>query len=221
MKNCALSKGKIVYPHRFASKARSWTNIPSRRELMRALAGGSLAAVVGWPRSAPEVVAKNNNRQKHRKSGKNKHQVTGPRLPVNRFGCLDIGQPCRGSNANCCSGICQGGRPKRGRPDTSTCVSHDTGSCTPAMDVCAVDIKVPCNPNNKNAFCALTTGNAGFCGDLPILTATTPANPCRTCSLDTDCQAEFGAGSACVVFGGACAGSCPDTGGTGCVPPGI
>lgn len=201
--------------------ARSIASVPSRRDLLRALAGGSLAAAAGWRLSSREVAASDRHQNQKRRSNRKKNQQrTKTPLPVNRFGCLDIGQPCHGDNANCCSGICQGGRPKKGRPDRSTCVAHHANGCTPEMDICTAGAKDPCNPNNESAFCTLTTGNAGYCADLPLTTAMATSGDCRTCSRDTDCQAEFGPGSACVVLGGTCAGACDATGGTACVQPG-
>ena len=31
-----------------------------------------------------------------------------PKLVLNAYGCIDIGKPCRGKDAICCSAICQG-----------------------------------------------------------------------------------------------------------------
>jgi hypothetical protein len=212
-----MSKGKIMD---LAHVARSLASVPSRRNLLRALAGSSLAAAASWRLRSRGVAARDHHGQKRRNNRKNKQQRTKIPLPVNRFGCLDVGQPCRGNSANCCSGICQGGRPKKGRPDSSVCVAHDAIGCTPEMDICSSDVATPCNPSNPGAFCTLTTGNAGYCADLPLTTAGATSGDCRTCGRDTDCQAEFGPGSACVVFGGACAGACDATGGTACVQPG-
>ncbi len=33
----------------------------------------------------------------------------------NAFGCVDVGTPCRGKDRSCCSGICSGPKPKKGR----------------------------------------------------------------------------------------------------------
>jgi hypothetical protein len=62
----------------------------------------------------------------------------------------------------------------------------------------------------------LTTGNAGFCAALQGFT---PAQFCRFCSTDTDCQDEFGPGAACVILKGICSAACASTGRTACMRP--
>jgi hypothetical protein len=153
------------------------------------------------------------------KKGKKKKEKKKPK--PNQFGCLDIGQSCRGNSSLCCSGICQGTKPKKGkkgkkdRKDKSTCVAHNTGVCIAEADTCTAGVEVPCNPSNPSCFCTLTTGNAGFCAAF----SGGPAGHCRVCSKDTDCQAEFGAGAACLVLGGICTPLCLTTGRTACAPP--
>ena len=39
----------------------------------------------------------------------------------NAFGCLNVGQACNGKNDKCCSGICDGKKPKKGKKDKSKC----------------------------------------------------------------------------------------------------
>jgi hypothetical protein len=160
-------------------------------------------------------------KQKHKKHKKRKQHKTAPEAPpqpvFNQFGCVDIGQPCLGDSSLCCSGICQGTAPARGQADTSVCVAHNAGPCVPAADSCMAPAAVQCNASNRFSVCTLTTGNAGFCGDISAGTTTY----CRVCSKDTDCQAEFGAGAACVVLGAACTPLCGVTGRTACLPAAI
>jgi hypothetical protein len=137
------------------------------------------------------------------------------KITRNEFGCVNVGGKCQGKSANCCSGICQGKKPKRGKKDTSLCVAHDNlGICFADSDTCTVGLEVPCNPDNPACSCVLTTGNAGFCGDF---TAGIPA-VCRVCARDADCQADLGPGAACVFLGGICSPLCAATGRTACVP---
>jgi hypothetical protein len=133
-------------------------------------------------------------------------------LKRNGFGCVTVGGKCRGKDANCCSGICQGKKPKQGKKDKSRCLAHNTGACT--LDSCAVGTGVVCQLGQPNCQCVLTTGAANFCGNF-----TGGGQLCRSCSRDADCQSEFGPGAACVVLGGFCAAGCVATGGTACVPP--
>jgi hypothetical protein len=57
----------------------------------------------------------------------------------------------------------------------------------------------------------VTTGNAAFCADLSQLDISRPDDLCRFCSQDTDCEEEFGPGSACVVLKGICTPICAST----------
>lgn len=54
------------------------------------------------------------------------------KLKRNGFGCVNVGGKCRGKDAACCSGICQGKKPKKGKKDTSrctVCVGHLADAC--------------------------------------------------------------------------------------------
>lgn len=179
------------------------TSLPSRRDVWRSLAGAGMALAALRVFDAAEA----------RKKGKGKKKA---KLKRNEFGCVDVGGKCRGNNGNCCSGICEGKKPKKGKKDKSVCVAHDTaGICFPDSDSCIIGQQVPCHPDNTNCACFLTTGSAGFCGDG---SATDPADFCRDCVRDTDCEAEFGLGAACVVLGGICSTACPETQRRACVP---
>jgi hypothetical protein len=158
---------------------------------------------------------------KHKKGKRRKKPSPPPLQPqpqpaVNAFGCLDVGQPCQGDSALCCSGVCDGSAPAPDQPDTSVCVAHNAGICFADSDSCAGG-GVPCNPNKPNCLCMKTTGNAGFCADFTNLSQF--EDTCRLCSADTDCEAEWGPGAACIVFGGICTPLCPTTGRTACAPP--
>src|SRR5688572_30192652 len=113
---------------------------PSRRSLGRALAGGGFAALFGSALGALDTDAK---KKRHKRKGKKrKHTQLNPPvstvppevppLVFNQYGCIAVGQSCRGDSALCCSGICQGAAPATGQPDTSRCVAHDTGTCDQA-----------------------------------------------------------------------------------------
>jgi hypothetical protein len=149
-----------------------------------------------------------------RKKGKKKPKKPRP----NAYGCLNLGAACNGDSDRCCSGICEGTKPKKGKKDTSRCVAHDIGICTPGSNACTLEVVGACNSGNVDCYCLRTTGKATFCGatgdvgDMDLL--------CRDCRRDTDCQGEFGPGAACVDFGaGICSSLCPSTGGNACVPP--
>ena len=184
--------------HRFDAVTRTLTTAGSRRRVLAAL--GGLITLGALPASA----------RKGKKAKKPK---------LNAFRCVDVGKACQGKNGTCCSGICQGKKPKKGKRDKSKCVAHNAGICSPETDSCTLGVGISCNPSNPNCSCTLTTGNAGFCGSFTG-NGTGGINECRVCSKDTDCQAEFGAGAACLVMGGAgCTAFCAATGRTACAPP--
>lgn len=184
------------------------TRMPSRRDVVRGLAGTGLGMAARRP---PDTVAAKKKRKRKDKNKKTK-------MKRNAFGCVDVGGKCQGNSANCCSGICEGQKPKRGKKDTSACVAHDNaGVCFPDSNSCAFGEVVRCTRENLNCLCLLTTGNAGFCGDFSSPDG--PETLCRDCDKDVDCQEEFGPGAACVLFAGACSGICPATGRTACVRP--
>jgi hypothetical protein len=175
----------------FDQVARRLATSFSRRGLWGIATGTALGAVV-----ARLPLAADAKKRKRRNKGKRK-----PGLQRNGFGCVDIGKPCRGNNANCCSGICDGEKPKKGKKDTSRCVAHNVGECQADQDVCR-GIGAACGDGGA---CFRTTGNASFCGD---------GGQCVACQKDADCEAMgFLAGAACVD----CAEDCQDiSGGTAC-----
>jgi hypothetical protein len=124
------------------------------------------------------------------------------RAPLNAFGCLNVGARCHGNSANCCSGICQGKKPKHGAKDKSRCVSHNEGGCAVGVDSCVA--MVECGTTGR---CYTTTGNASFCGAYQV-------GDCRVCATDQDCVGlGFGAGAACLTCP-----LCSQTGNTACAP---
>lgn len=140
-------------------------------------------------------------KKKRKKNKKNKPDT-------NAFGCLNVGQHCNGKDDKCCSGVCDGKKPKKGKKDKSTCVAHNVGPCQDAFDVCA-GVAVPCSAGDQGG-CFKTTGNAPFCG--------AGDTPCLPCKRDSDCVAlGFGFGAACVVCNLLCA---TVSGGTMCIAAG-
>ncbi len=126
----------------------------------------------------------------------------------NAFGCLDIGKKCNGKDSKCCSGICQGKRPRKGERDKSECKAHHTGPCQASQDSCEQG-EIQCGTSEIDAICLRTTGKASFCG-------LDDGGDCRVCTKDTDCETLSGPGAACVVCD-----DCVATGGTACYVPGV
>lgn len=160
----------------FFTRSLTFTDGATRRgifsEIAAALALGSIL---------PRVAEAKQSSRKNRKTRKKP-------LVFNAFGCIDVGQRCRGSGANCCSGICNGRKPKKGERDKSRCVAHDTGECTATDRKCASG---PCTTTvGRAGGCTTTTGNAPYCADL------ISGFPC---SRDADCQPYCGPLAACIV----------------------
>jgi hypothetical protein len=180
----------------FEAVIRTMRRTPSRRDVVRGLASAALGLVL--VRVSPGTDAKK------RRNKKRKRQELPP---PNAFGCLDVGQKCRGKDELCCSGICDGKKPKKGEPDKTQCISHNTGGCSPQQDLCTTDPNTRCG---ATGICARTTGNVGFC-----LQSTPEGLNCGACKKDADCTAGFGPEAACIV----CDVACPGTR-TICAPPG-
>jgi hypothetical protein len=181
---------------RFAFLTRSLTNLPSRRDVLRGLVGAGLGLAT-W-RLPAQVEAKKCIGRRRRTCEK--------RPPVlNQYGCVDVGNPCRGNDDLCCSGICQGNKPKPGKRVKSRCLAHNVLDCPPGWDGC-LESGVTCG---IDGVCWQTTGQASFCG--------TGDGACFACTRDVDCEPNFGSGAACTV----CDGACPETGGLVCRPAGV
>jgi hypothetical protein len=180
----------------FDDLTRSLTAASSRRGFLRTLAAG-----LGVGAASGAGLA-NARKGKRGQGGKKKRK---PQLTFNDFGCVDVGGFCRGKASLCCSGICEGKKPKKGKRDKRRCVAHNTGGCTAAEQSCGPATDVPCG---AGGFCLATTGKAGFCGRITEAA-------CAACRSDADCLVGFGAGAACVV----CAnGACPASSDRACVP---
>lgn len=185
---------------RRANSTPDMIGLPSRRDVMTALA--SLGLGLGVLRM-PGAVAR-----KRQRTGKKRPKKAKP----NAYGCLNMRQPCQGNSALCCSGICEGKKPKKGKRDKSRCVAHDAATCKVDFDFCTAGVKHLCNATNEQCACVLTTGNAPFCGNFV-------GSYCRECARDADCEADLGPGAACVVLKGICAPFCDEASHTACFPP--
>jgi hypothetical protein len=207
--------------NQFDALTRSFGTSTSRRELGRFLAVGGLGALFASAFGTRDVDAKKHKRKK-KKKGKKKPETQAPSQqefpqPVfNQYGCLEVGQPCRGDSGLCCAGICEGAPPAEGQPDQSRCVAHEVGTCGQnAAGVCLAVNPALSLCNNSACFCFGTTAGSNVCGD--------PFSPMRTrgadCQKDADCVAlGFPAGSACApVSEGNCAGNTEN--GMACVTP--
>jgi hypothetical protein len=117
------------------------------------------------------------------------------KLKRNEFGCVNVGDACRGKDKNCCSGICRGKKPKRGEKDKSRCVGHDAQGCQAGQieQFCGgTDVVCTTSTGDTAGFCDTTTGNAGYCSGEGMCI---PGG----CSKDADCIPVFGKGAACVL----------------------
>lgn len=175
----------------FDRLTRTLRGVSSRRGLLRGLAAASVLAAI---RDPDATRAKNSKTKKKPKR--------------NQYSCVSVGGSCRGKDKNCCSGRCQGKKPKNGENDKSRCVAHDTGTIENGERGCLVgdDSYGPggtlCTTaaGEELGLCWRTTGNAGFCG---YGTACIPGS----CQKDSDCIAACGAGAACIVIPDACEGT--------------
>ncbi len=177
--------------HHFDHLARLLGRATGRRRLIASLGalplGGLLAA-------------------RHAGAARKKRRKKGPK--PNAFGCLDVGKPCQGNDNTCCSGVCQGRKPKKGKKDTSRCVAHDASTCNRGESelFCGSGEFTLCTTSTGFAgVCNTTTGNAGYCMASSV---------CHSCETDADCQQVCGARGACLQ----CT-DCQATGGTMCGSP--
>jgi hypothetical protein len=187
--------------HRFDQLTRIATHAASRRGLLNS-GVASLAGLIALRGLGSGSTAARVRGKTHRGKG------NGPQ--PNAFGCDSVGKSCRGKDSKCCSGICQGKKPKRGEPDRTRCVAHDASTCLKGQysKLCtpgATDIKCTTSGGVKG-LCTTTTGNAPYC-------FAESQGACAPCHRDTDCEAFCGAGAACMQ----CFVGCPTTGGTACV----
>jgi hypothetical protein len=126
------------------------------------------------------------------------------KIIFNRYGCVDVGHACRGKDELCCSGICQGKKPKKGKRDRSRCVAHHADICQQGQ------LSITCGgsdetfvlctlPNGGPGLCERTTGNASYCAGSDI--------NCESCAKDADCFALCGPGAACITCTGCAEGT--------------
>ncbi len=168
---------------RFDTLTRSVTGETSRRSVLSRLSAAALAA------ASLHRTGTVGARKRKRK------------LKTNAFGCVDVGKGCLGKNGTCCSGICQGKKPKPGRKDRSQCVAHDASTCQAGDngEICGAIAQVSCtSTSNDPGICHTTTGNAGYCPSVV---------QCAACKRDRDCQSIYGSGAACLVCGGCAEGT--------------
>lgn len=172
-------------PRRFDNLIRTLPAV-SRRGVLARLAAGLLGVLLVWP--GVESAAKKSGKQRQRQK----------KLQRNVFGCVEVGQACRGNDNNCCSNVCLGEKPRKGKKDTSRCLAHDETTCLPGQNpaTCA-GVNVTCQTSTqKTGVCVTTTGNAAYCAGR---------GRCFTCKQDKDCFDLCGAGAACVP----CPDECP------------
>lgn len=123
------------------------------------------------------------------------------KLNLNEFGCVNVGGKCGGRDSNCCSGLCQGKKPKQGKPDRSRCVAHDEGGCEAGLHPggCGGSTVLCTTSVGKQGHCMTTTGNAGYCQASGL--------HCTPCQKDADCRSLCGAAAACVRCPPGCGGT--------------
>lgn len=120
------------------------TGAISRRGSLRALGSSGLAALIGARLGVFGAGAKTKRKRKPKKAKRN------------AFGCLNVGQPCNGDSGACCSGICEGTKPKKGQKDSSRRVSHDAVTCQAGE-------REPYRGGAELVLCTTSTGFAGQC----------------------------------------------------------
>lgn len=112
------------------------------------------------------------------------------KLKRNVYDRVDGDGKCRGKSANCCSGICDGDKPKKGKKDKSRCVAHDAEGCQAGGDPCNNVNEIRTTSLGNPVLCNTTTGMAGYCGY---------DGGCLACGRDADCREIFGPHAACVL----------------------
>jgi hypothetical protein len=193
----------------FDRLTRSLSAATSRRAILPSLAAAAVG--LGMASHLPQVtIAKQDKKERKKKK----------KLVFNQFGSVDVDSKCRGKDDACCSGLCEGKKPKKGKKDKRHCVAHDTGTgcmagqrspfCQGMLDPASFDgegmLAGSCTTSaGVLGACETTTGNAPYCQR---------DRACARCSKDTECEAVCGQGAVC----GLCAG-CVLSGGTACFGP--
>jgi hypothetical protein len=184
-----------VDQHPYAVVTRALAAMPSRREVLRGLAGVGLGLGALHPPAAAD--AKKKRRRKKRK----------PKVTPNHYGCLEVDDPCKTAD-QCCSGICEG------KKDKKRCRAHGTGTCNQELPgLCSNTPTIAACNGSATCFCMSTTANSAFCAQLGV-------SVCTECQKDADCVAQgLPPGSACLPTTGIlCTNDCPETGMV-CMPP--
>jgi hypothetical protein len=161
--HCKPGRENRVETARFDHLTRTVSILLSRRTLAGALGLGAFAL--------PNLV----DAMKKRKRKKKK-------ITRNAFGCVKVGNFCK-NGGQCCSGICQGKKGKK------KCQAHDASTCQ-GQDACVGEVAVCTTTTGVVGSCAVTTGNASYCGRSAT---------CFDCAKDADCVPVCGAGAACIV----------------------
>src|SRR5690349_9471959 len=131
-----MSGGLTLDGTQFDALTRELARVLSRRTVasLSVSIGAALLLPVGSVGKVhPHRYKKGKKGNKHKK-----HKRHNAPLVFNQFGCVEVGGRCQGNSANCCSGICQGKKPKHGERDKSVCVGHNVGACTPASSECLI-----------------------------------------------------------------------------------
>jgi hypothetical protein len=178
----------IMVTDRFDASIRALIRAPSRRDLLRGLAGAGF----GLTARLPVVEAKRKRRHRHRKK----------EPKPNALGCLDEGTTCKLTEAHaCCSGVCE----KKGDAGKCGPLPPAAFGCTNSAktDFCAV-------PDSGNC-----PDHGGFCivdeNDRPLCIGNAA---CAVCTMDADCDAIFAASARCIQ---SCAKCDAESGGSICV----
>jgi hypothetical protein len=181
-------------PH-FDSVAQIMTSFPSRRNVLRGLAGVGFGLGIA---RLPDLA------EARKKRKRKKHKKRKPQAKPNEYGCLEVNDPCSSAD-QCCSGVCEG----------KTCRAHDTGTCKQGGEQICVSNPpkaLRCN-NDGTCTCFGTTAGSIGCARYE------PETMCADCRRDADCTAlGYPPGTFCApVSEGICAGDCPT--GMACLVP--
>lgn len=161
---------------------------PASRRGVLASVGGGLFTVLPLPSRDHDITARKRRKQRRKRSPPS----------LNAFGCVNAGQACAGTDDLCCSGVCEGTKPGKGKKDQSRCVARHALDCSAGADSCLG--LVTCGTYGS---CYQTTGGASFCAGFSFVDCAV------TCTRDADCEATRGPGAACVLCADACSGLSP------------
>src|SRR5215213_7719176 len=168
----------------FDAFTRFVTERSTRRGVLHALAGGGLAALVGWPAGVSNVAAKNQGGKKRKKKKTTSPSVTCTPT-CRRKQCGEDG--CGGSCGSCAAGQhCISGTCCTPEPPAVTCA----GRCGTAISVKTCRQPVACScPRGQQCLAN------GSCSTLCTLTADCPN--CFSCRASTEGAKYCLAGTFC------------------------